>query len=167
MRRTPARNDFAGWVAQLGHASSRPRAKQHLYAAGRTAVGAICRGLRHDNAIVRRQCVNLLDHLVDDDSLPALIAAVDDTDPSVAGRALHALACDRCKEGACRPGEDLWVPKALGLLHHPDPDLRAAAIDALGKVASRREDVVAALLTVSEHDTDRGLRGMARHHAGH
>ena len=116
--------------------------------------------------MVRRQCVNLLDHLVDDDSLPALIAAVDDDDSAVAGRALHALACDRCKEGECRPGEELWIAKALNLLRHADPDLRAAAIDALGKVVSRRADVAAALVSLSENDADRGLRGMARHRAG-
>lgn len=114
---------------------------------------------------MRRQCVNLLDHLVDDDSLPALIAAVDDADPAVAGRALHALACDRCKEGECRPGEDLWVPRALDLLRHPEPDLRAAAIDALGKVASRRADVAAALGDVAHRDPDQGLRSMARRRA--
>src|SRR2546426_9864781 len=166
MRRPPSRTDFDGWVAQLGYGSSRPRAKQHLLDSGRPAVGAICRGLRHEKALVRRQCVNLLDHLVDDDSLHALIAAVDDDDSAVAGRALHALACDRCKEGECRPGEELWVAKALDLLHHADPDRRAAAIDALGKVASRRDDVAAALVSVSERDADRGLRGMARHRAG-
>ena len=129
-------------------------------------MAAICRGLRHEKAIVRRQCVNLLDHLVDEDSLPALIAAIDDEDAAVASRALHALACDRCKEGECRPGEPLWVPRALDLLRHPSPDLRAAAIDALGKVASRRADVEAVLVSVSERDPDRGLRGMVRHRVG-
>jgi len=114
---------------------------------------------------VRRQCVNLFDHLVDRDSLADLVSALDDDDPSVSGRALHALACDRCKENECRPGEDLWVPRALELLDSPNPDLRAAAIDALGKVARRRPNVATALAGVAETDTDKGLRGMARRHA--
>jgi HEAT repeat protein len=166
MRRSPAPNDFDGWVAQLGHASCRPRAKQHLLVSGAVAIPALRRGVHHDNAIVRRQCLNLLDHLVDDDSLAVLIAAIDDADAMVAGRALHALACDRCKQGACRPGEDTWVPRAMALLGHSNPDLRAAAIDALGKVADHRPDVAAALAVVSQTDRDRGLRGMARRQIG-
>jgi hypothetical protein len=84
----------------------------------------------------------------------------------VVGRALHALACDRCKQGACRAGEQTWVPRALTLLHHPNPDLRAAAIDALGNVTERRSDVTAALAITSHTDIDRGLRGMARRRIG-
>jgi HEAT repeat protein len=162
MRRNPAPVDFDGWVARLGFSSYRQGAKQYLLSSGPPAVPAVRRGLRHDKAIVRRQCVNILDHLVDEESVAALVATLDDADPLVAGRALHALACDRCKEGACRPGEDSWVPRALELLHHPNPDLRAAAIDALGKVAARKPAVKAALTAASQHDADRGLRGMAR-----
>jgi hypothetical protein len=43
-----------------------------------------------------------------------------------------------------------------------NPDLRAAAIDALAKVASRRPDVAAALRAATETDPNRGLRSMAR-----
>ena len=114
---------------------------------------------------MRRQCVNLFDHLVDADSLADLVSALDDEDPSVRARALHALACDRCKENDCRPGEDLWVPRALALLDSPNPDLRAAAIDALGKVVRRRPNVATALAAAAETDTDKGLRGMARRYA--
>jgi HEAT repeat protein len=136
-----------------------------LLASGSPALPAIRRGLLHSKAIVRRQCVNLLDHLVDEASLVVLVESLDDEDPQVVGRALHALACDRCKEGACRPGEDLWVPRALDLLRHPDPDLRAAAIDALGRVITRRPDVAAAVAGAATSDADKGLRGMARRRA--
>jgi HEAT repeat protein len=166
MRHSPAPSDFDGWVAQLGHASLRSRAKQHLLISGPAALPALRRGVHHNKAIVRRQCVNLLDHLLDEDSLAVLIAAIDDADPAVAGRALHALACDKCKQGACRPGEATWVPRAITLLGHPNPDLRAAAIDALGKVADHRPDVAAALSLASRTDSDSGLRGMARRRIG-
>jgi hypothetical protein len=43
--------------------------------------------------------------------------------------------------------------------------VRAAAIDALGKIAPRRPDVVAALVAAGERDTDPGLRTMARRRA--
>jgi HEAT repeat protein len=165
MRRTPAGNDFDGWVRQLAIAHCRQAAKRHLLRSGPPALPAIRRGLRHPEAIVRRICVALLDHLVDEESLPDLVAALDDVDPDVCARALHALACDRCKDNECRPGEDLFVPRALALLRDPNADVRAAAIDALGKVAPRRPDVVAALVASGEGDTDPGLRTMARRRA--
>jgi hypothetical protein len=56
----------------------------------------------------------------------------------------------------------MFVPRALELLHDANPDVRASAIDTLGKVASRRSDVAAALAEAAESDPDRGLRGMAR-----
>src|SRR5436190_10352216 len=122
MRRAPAPNDFDGWVSQLGVSSCRPRAKSHLVSSGSLAVPALRRGLSHPKAIVRRQCVRIFDQLVDEASLPDLVVALDDDDPGVCARALHALACDRCKQNECRPGEDLWVPRALDFLwNHPNP----------------------------------------------
>ena len=166
MRRAPAPNDFDGWVNQLGVSSCRQRAKAHLVNSGPPAVPALRRGLRHPKAIVRRQCVRIFDQLVDEASLPDLVVALDDDDPGVCARALHALACDRCKQNECRPGEDLWVPRALAFVEEdPNPDIRAAAIDALGQVASRRPDIAAALLAAAEHDPDSGLRSMARRRA--
>ena len=106
--------------------------------------------------------MDLLDQLVDDESVPALVEALDDPVVAVRARALHALACDRCKQDACRPGEELWIPTAIRFLADPDPDLRAAAIDALSKVAGHRDDAAAAVVAAATGDPDRGLRGMAR-----
>jgi HEAT repeat protein len=111
---------------------------------------------------VHRLCVNMLDRFMDEETVPDLVAALGDADASVRARALHALACDQCKQGECRPGEDLWVSQAVELLVDQDPDLRAAAIDSLGRVADRRPQVAAALAAVADGDRDRGLRGMAR-----
>lgn len=165
VRRAPAPKDFTGWVSQLGVASCRQRAKHYLLASGAAALPALRRGLRHPNVTVRQQCVRIFDQLVDEESLPELVASLDDADAGVQARALHALACDQCKQNACRPGEELWLPRALALLDHANPDLRAAAIDALGKVVSRRPEVRAALLRAAESDKDRGLRGVARRQA--
>jgi len=163
MRGRPGPNDFDGWVAQLAVSSCRPRAKQHLMTSGPPALPAIRRGLRHGKPIVRRLCVNLLDRLVDEESVSTLVEALDDEAPEVSARALHALACDRCKQNDCRPGEDLWVPRAVQLVEtSTNPDLRAAAIDALNKVVSRRPDVAAVLRATAETDPNRGLRSMAR-----
>lgn len=163
MSNAPDAHDYDGWVARLGRPSCRPEAKWHLRTAGVDALPAIRRGLHHPKAIVRRTCVNLLDALVDEDSLPDLVGALDDEDPTVASRALHALACEACKQGACRPDEDLFVPRALTLLRtSPNPDIRANAVNALGRIAHRRPDVAAALVDAAEHDRNAGVRNVAR-----
>lgn len=165
MHRFPAPRDFDGWVAQLANSERRQRAKLHLRSAGPPALPAVRRGMRHPNPMVRRLCASILDRLADDTAYVDLVAALDDDDPGVLKRALHALACDACKENECRPGEELFVPRALELLHHPNPDIRASAIDTLGKVVARRPDVADALAAVAEHDRDAGVRSMARRRA--
>jgi HEAT repeat protein len=162
MHRLPAATDFDGWVAQLGNSERRRRAKLFLREAGAPALPAVRRGMHHPKPIVRRLCASILDHLADETAFVDLVAALDDEDPGVLKRALHALACDACKDNECRPGEELFVPRALELLHHPNPDIRASAIDTLGKVVARRPDVADALAEVAQHDRDAGLRGMAR-----
>jgi HEAT repeat protein len=164
MRQLPTGSNFDGWVDELAHSRHRQAARHHLLAAGERAVPAVRRGLLHADAEVRRICVNMLDRLVDDDSVPDLVAALDDPDPQVARRALHALACDACKQNECRPGDDLFVPRAIELTNDPDPDLRAGAIDALGKAAQRGSiDAIDALESAAIHDRNRDLREMAAH----
>ena len=151
----PSTTDFDGWVAQLAHAERRQRAKIFLREAGQPALPAVRRGMHHPKPIVRRLCASILDHLADEAAFVDLVEALDDEDPDVVKRALHALACDQCKENECRPGEDLFVPRALELLHHPNADIRASAIDTLGKVVARRPDVVDALDEAAQSDRDR------------
>src|SRR5688572_29622795 len=98
MRPVPAGSDYDGWVGQLAFPGRRQRARRHLLSIGPAALPALRRGLRHGDAMVRRVCTSMLDRLVDDDALPDLVAALDDEDPGVVRRALHALACDPCKQ---------------------------------------------------------------------
>ena len=163
----PAGGDFDGWVRLLAHAATRQRARRHLMRTGSPgALPALRRGLREGDAVVRRVCASILDHLVDEASLPDLVAALDDDDPEVLKRALHALACDACKQNECRAGDDLFVPRAVALLEHPDARVRAGAIDALGKAVERNRDVtspaVRALVSAGTRERDPGLRNMAR-----
>lgn len=163
MRTVPRGDDLHGWVALLAVDRRRRLARQHLLAAGDAAVPALRAGLHHDHVMVRRACAGILDVLVDEASVMELVAALDDPDTEVRRRALHALACDPCKAGECRPADDLFVPRGLALLDDPDPDVRAGAVDALGKVTRRgRPDVAAALAHVAEHDRDPRIRAMAR-----
>ena len=144
----PAGNDFDGWVALLASSSQRQRAKRHLHTIGAPAVPALRHGLDHPNVMVRRTCVSLLDQLLDEAALPAVVGALDDGDVQVRKRALHALACDACKQNGCLPSDDLFVPRAIEMLRSdPDADVRASAIDALGRAGRRhtRPEVVEAL----------------------
>ncbi|MBA3653672.1 MAG: HEAT repeat domain-containing protein, partial [Actinobacteria bacterium] len=80
----------------------------------------------------------------------------------------HALACDQCKQNECRPGDDVFVPKALAFVRaHPNPDVRAGAVDALGRVVDRRPDVADALIAAGKSDPNAGVRNMARQRTRH
>jgi HEAT repeat protein len=162
MRRLPAGSDFDGWVALLGVSTKRQAARRHLLGIGERAVPAIRRGVHHDDPVVRRACVSLLDQLLDEDAIPDLVAALDDDDTEVVGRALHSLACDACTKGACRPSDDLWVGRAIELAASDDADLRAKAIDALGKALERSATVGDAIARIAETEPHPGLRAMAR-----
>src|SRR5947208_16632545 len=74
-------------------------------AAGTTATPAVRRGLRHAVPAVRARCCAVLDHFLDADAIPELVENLDHEDPWVRMGAIHALGCDRCKEGECRPME--------------------------------------------------------------
>ena len=75
------------------------QAYQRLLRLGPQASVAARRGLRHPCAQVREYSCMVLDHLMDADSVPLLISALDDPAERVRLAAAHALACDRCKEG--------------------------------------------------------------------
>lgn len=58
---------------------------------------ALIHGLRDPNPQVRWWCVQLIDHLPDDQALDALVPVLDDPVPRVRRNAAHALGCVACK----------------------------------------------------------------------
>jgi HEAT repeats len=84
--------------------------------AGSTPTAAeILPALRHPNPRVRFECLGMLDHLADHDSLTAMVAAARDPVPRVRRMAVHALGCMRCKSSAlCRELNDVFLPIAAG-----------------------------------------------------
>src|ERR1051325_2419292 len=103
----------ARWIEDLAVPHRERAAFWALMRTGFAATPALREGLRHPNAKVRNGCCWLLDHFMDEDAIPELIARLGDEDAGVRSAALHALACDRCKEGTCRPGEDEVLTIAL------------------------------------------------------
>jgi HEAT repeat protein len=159
----PAAEDYDAFIEHLAVDHRARRAYWHLRLTGRAATPALRRGLTHQDPRIRLECVIILDHLLDHESLADVIDRLDDPHPAVVAHALHALACDRCKQGSCRPGESHFVAKAIELLDvHPSSAVRYAAVDALGKVVHHRLGAIAVLQRAATDDHDRGVRKAAK-----
>ncbi|HUQ39702.1 MAG TPA: HEAT repeat domain-containing protein [Acidimicrobiales bacterium] len=126
------------------------------------ATPAVRRGLQHADPRVRVRCCLILDHFLDEAALPELKANLDHPDEHVRTWAMHALACDRCKEGECRPAEDDVVPIAIRMLREdPSVLVRRQAAGMLGPAVHRRDDVVRALVAAKDDDADPTVRKIA------
>jgi len=155
--------DYEQMVADLAVEHRAKDALRRLMAAGPSATRALRGGLRHSDPVVRAGCCVVLDHFLDAEALPELIANLDHEDERVRSWALHALACDRCKEGECRPGEDDVLPITLRMLaEDPSRFVRAQAAQLLGKSnALHRPDVIAALERARDTDAHPNVRKIA------
>jgi hypothetical protein len=134
-----------------------------LLAIGSSALPVVRAGLHHANADVRSWCCRYLDHFVDGDSMDALIAMLDDPDPSVRMWSLHALACDNCKEDeSCRIDSNVMLPRAIALLRsESDAHLRAYAVGAIGKYVHGNATALAALMEALANDASPAVRKKA------
>lgn len=154
--------DYDSIVADLGVPHRTRQAVRALMAAGPDATPAVRRGLKHSDARVLAECCNVLDHFLDEAALPELVANLSDPDSHVRARALHALACDKCKEGSCRPAENDVIPIAIRLLREdPDRFVRVSAVQALGPATHRRADVLEVLVDARVRDADPLVRKVA------
>src|SRR5262245_38720719 len=104
-------------INQLGIPYRATAAYRTLFDMGFEVVSSAREGLRHENASVRYYCCALLDHFLVPEALGELIGMLHDPDPRVRQSALHTLACDRCKQGSCRPAEAEVLPEALRILN--------------------------------------------------
>lgn len=157
---------FAPLIAALAIPHRAKHAYWHLVLSGPAALPSVRRGLTHESADVRAYCARALDHLVDETAYPALIALLDDADARVRGEALHALACDRCKETSCRPEKNDVLPKALRLLTgHPEPRVRVLAAEVVARWVHTDREAAAGLEMASQRDTDPAVRKKASWYA--
>jgi HEAT repeat protein len=155
-------NDYDSLVEQLAVQHRADAALRALMAAGPAATPAVRRGLSHADAAVRMRCCMVLDHHLDETALPELIANLTHEDGRVRAWALHALACDRCKEGACRPGENEVIPIALRMLKDDrSRRVRTMAASLLGAAVHRRQDVARALEEARDGDVHPVVRKVA------
>jgi len=160
--RRPQDTDFFAWVERLAVPHHQREAMWHLVLSGPAALDAVRAGLAHDDPAVRRGCTDVLDHLVDDDALEDLVAMVTDDDAEVRVRALHALACDRCKENGCSPSMASVLPAAIDRLEHdPVQHVRQMAVGAIARWVHDDERALAAVVDAHRNDAHPAVRKMA------
>jgi len=149
-------------INQLGVRHRASTAYRTLFAMGFAVAPAAREGLRHQNAAVRYYCCALLDHFLVPEALGDLIGILRDPDPLVRQSALHTLACDRCKQGACRPAEAEVLPEALRMLNEDgDPHVRAMAIEVVGQYVHSNPIAERALVDANRNDSSPAVRKKA------
>lgn len=129
---------------------------------GVSALPAVRAGLKHDSSDVRFHCCRFLNRYLSPDTLPDLLAMLSDGDERVRCSALHTLACDRCKEGDCRPEEAQVLPAAMDLLAgDPDAHVRAMAIEVVGQFVHSNALASAAIAIARQDDPSSTMRKKA------
>ena len=155
-------DDYRRLVEDLAIKHRAKQAQRQLMAAGLLATPAVREGLRHPEPAVRVGCCGVLDHHMDEAALPELMENLHHEDEMVRAWALHALACDRCKEGTCRPGEEQVLPIAVRmLLEDESRRVREMAAGLLGPSVHRQPEVLRALEWAHEHDPHPVVRKIA------
>jgi hypothetical protein len=151
-------------VEQLADPHRYHPALQRLLELGPDAAGPARDGLTHPDPGVRSRCCKVLDHVMDAASTPALVAALDDPVAVVRIDALHALACDRCKnDSGCRPDAAAVLPPGIRILRtDSDPHVRAMAAELVGAWVHRHDEAVRALEATAAHDPSPAVRKKAR-----
>jgi len=150
-------------LAELAIPHRAKAAYRALLKAGPDALPMMRRGLKHENADVRFWCCQYLDRFLEHEVMGELITMLDDADPRVRLATLHTLACDRCKEGDCRPEEAAVLPRAIGLLEgDPDDHVRAMALEVVGRFVHGSEAAVNALAAAATDDSSPTVRKKAK-----
>lgn len=142
------------------------RAYQRLLRLGPQASAAARRGLAHPSAQVREYCCMVLDHLIDADGVSALTEALDDPAERVRVAAAHALACDRCEHGGCRPDPATVLPRGIALLAGDESaHVRAMAVELVGQWVHTHPAAFAAIELAAAHDPASAVRKKASWYA--
>jgi HEAT repeat protein len=154
--------ELGSLIEQLGIPHRAKSTYQTLLSLGFAIVPSVRLGLLHNNSDVRYYCVRLLDHLLTPDALIDLLSLLEDSDARVRMMVLHALACDRCKEGSCRPSGSEVLPCALErLCEDSDYHVRAMAIEVVGLFAHTVPNAAFALQEAHTKDTHPMVRKKA------
>jgi len=162
----PASLGAAELVVLLGDTHRGFQACQRLIALGPGATEAVRAGLAHPDPRVRAYCCMVLDHLMDEASVPVLIAALGDPAEQVRCAAAHALSCDRCKKGGCRPDAAAVLAAALDVLAGDESaSVRAMAVEVAGRWVHSHPQARAAIERAAAADASPAVRKKASWYA--
>jgi HEAT repeat protein len=155
-------DQYATLISQLAIPHRASNAYRILLGKGLAALPAVREGLGNDSADVRVRCCQFLDHFLAPEILDLLIEMLEDPDHRVRRTTLHTLACDRCKQGFCRPDEARVLPRAIAILESdPDPHVRAMAVEVVGRSVHGHPGAEAALLNAQRSDPSPTVRKKA------
>jgi vesicle coat complex subunit len=90
-------------------------------------VDALIWGVSHENPVIRRVCLELLDIHPVERAIPSIIRCLDDPVPRVRWHAVHALICDTCKAGRNYLSEDILGLVEVMAVSDPSPKVRKQA----------------------------------------
>lgn len=153
----------ADLIADLAVPHRARRAYADLLRAGPRLLPLVRANLSHPEPQVRAYCCRYLDHYLPSEALGEVLGMLADPNPAVRSASLHALACDRCKEGDCRPDEALVLAPALRLLaDDPDAHVRAMAVEVVGLSVHTRPEAEAGLRRTIARDPSPAVRKKAR-----
>jgi hypothetical protein len=154
--------DYAQEIENLAVKHRAKSALRNLMTAGGPAGLVVRNGLHHQNPVVVVGCCQVLDHFLYEEAIPDLIGILGHDDDDVRAWAMHALACDRCKEGECRPGEGDSIPMALSMLRNdPSAKVRVQAVSLIFPAVHHRSEVAEALAYVRDNDPSPNVRKQA------
>jgi hypothetical protein len=154
--------DFALDVENLAVKHRAKAALQSLMAGGPAAGPFVRQGLHHRSPAVIVGCCQVLDHFLYEEAVPDLLELLEHDHAEVRAWAMHALACDRCKEGTCRPGEDDSIPMALSMLRSDaSSKVRVQAVSLIFPAVHYSADVAEALRHARDHDPSPNVRKQA------
>ena len=117
--------------------------------------------LLHPNPLIRRECLGVLDHAANDQSVDVFRRALRDPVPRVRLVALHGLSCDRCRVGQVRIA-DVVGDLIRIVTEDPSAKVRHVAVQLLARLAPNDVRVASSLKSASLEDADELVRVVAR-----
>lgn len=141
-------------------------AYRRLIRLGEPARRAALDGLGHAHPQVREYCCKILDRFMDAEAVRALARALSDPDERTRLAATHALACERCKEGSCRPDAGFVLPLAIAVLRDDESaHVRAMAVELVAQWVHTHPAACAALVAAAASDPAPAVRKKASWYA--
>lgn len=148
-------------VGEFANGTHRWAAYLALYARGAEVLPAIREGFAQSNWQIRRWCALFADNFADPETLRALVPLVHDPKSQVRLAAVHAIACEGCKDGS-NPIDAVPL-----LLERIDRDesirVRRQAVSMLAHHRTPDRRVVSVFRRLLDRETDRKLRLHAAH----